>query len=125
MAQTFKAGTHYGDWEGTAAADGPHSDSVQDYLEKNGLISDEEFLIATSIYLIEGTPYIRAYTFTGGPAMESVQDAIAKHSGPIPVREIRLEITLGEFIKMFKQIHVILTWHGLNLQGVTFNPVED
>ena len=51
----FKAGTQYGDWEGTAAADGPNSDSIERYLEANGLINPGEYLIATSISIIEGS----------------------------------------------------------------------
>ena len=84
----FKAGTQYGDWEGTAAADGPNSDSIERYLEANGLINPGEYLIATSISIIEGSQYVNAHVVTGGPGMESVRDLIAKTMGPLPVREI-------------------------------------
>lgn len=123
MFETFKAGTHYGDWEGTAAADGHDLLSVHKYLRENDLMSDEEFLIATSVYVIEGSAFIRAYTFRGGPAMESVREEIAKDSDPVSVHEIRLEMTLDEYIKLFKQFNVVLTWRGLNLQGLAFNTV--
>ncbi len=51
--ESFKASVQYGDWEGTAAADGAHAISVDDYLEKKGLIKSGEFLLATSLWVGE------------------------------------------------------------------------
>jgi hypothetical protein len=45
-------------------------------------------------------------------------------TGPIPVREIRLELTLEEFFALFKRFDVMLTWDGLELEGRPFDIVE-
>ena len=37
--QFFKASTHYGDWEGTATADGNNEWSVEEYLTDKGVVN--------------------------------------------------------------------------------------
>jgi len=125
---TFKASTQYGDWEGTAAADSADvgAVSVSEYLRKKGLFKDDEFLMAIHLFVGENhnnklsKPYIRAFVFEGLDKYEDVRarlEELESEGEPIPVREIKMELSATEFIAMFKRFDVMLTWHDLPLNN--------
>jgi hypothetical protein len=124
----FKASVQYGDWNGTAAADEADQISLSRYLEKNGLVKDEEFLVASSIFIGEnhggkiGGVYITAYLFTP-PPNTTVDVALDAITGPIPVRELELEITLDEYVGFFKRFKVFHTKRYLNLEGREYEAI--
>lgn len=123
--ERFKASTQYGDWEGTAAADNQPT-SLHDFLEEKGLIEEHEFLLAATLYVGEhsyDSPYVKAYLFKGDD-YESVKKKLDANKGPIPVREVDIKLTTEEFLELFKRFDVMLTWHGLNLQGREFVTTE-
>lgn len=124
----FKASVQYGDWQGTAAADNADRVSLWKYLEDHHLIQTGEFLIATSMWVGEnhgklGSVFVRAYVYTKGNDFDTVKAALDATSGPIPVREIDLELTIEEFIILFKRFDLMLTRSGLDLTGREFKPV--
>src|SRR5712692_9178689 len=121
--ESFKASVQYGDWEGTAAADDAHTD-LREYLEGKKLINPNEFLIAASLYVDEGYTNVRVFAFQGGRHFESVKDALAAITGPIPVRAINVKLTQEEFIGLFKRFDVILTWKGFELEGRNYSVIE-
>jgi hypothetical protein len=127
---TFKAGVQYGDWEGTAAADGADATAVHNYLEEKGLIGKDEFLLAVNLGVGEnhggkiGSIFVRAFVFKGSNNFDTLKPVLDQMTGPIPVREIRLELTLEEFFGLFKRFDVMLTWDGLELEGRPFDIVE-
>ncbi|MGC9292697.1 MAG: hypothetical protein ACP5EP_08215 [Acidobacteriaceae bacterium] len=123
MMETFKASVQYGDWEGTAAADGAHPTSVEEYLGNKGLINPNEFLVAASLYVQEKSTYVRVFVFEHGKEFESVKDTLIATSGPILVREVEIELTLEEFVDLFKRFSVVLTWSGLQLEGRNYSVV--
>jgi|HubBroStandDraft_6_1064221.scaffolds.fasta_scaffold41548_2 hypothetical protein len=115
--ESFKASTQYGDWEGTVSADAAQANSLRELLQARGLIKPNEFLVAASFYYSEGEPNpVRALVFEGENKYESVQKVLTANSGPIPVREINVELTAEEFLRLFKRFHVMLTWHGFELE---------
>lgn len=124
----FKASVQYGDWDGTAAADDADQISLSHYLEKNGLAEEKEFLVASSIFIGEnhsgriGGVYITAYLFTP-PPNTTVDVALDAITGPIPVREIELEMTLEEFVGLFKRFKVFHTKRYLNLEGREYKAI--
>ena len=84
-----------------------------------GLINPDEFLIAATVCVSEhdyNSPYVRAFVFQKGNDFESVKKALATIKGAIPVRRIVVELTTEEFLGLFKRFHVMLTWHGLQLE---------
>jgi len=113
----FEASTQYGDWEGTAAADDKLRSSLREWLADKGLIEPGDFLIAATLHVLEINPYVHAFVFQNGQDYESVKNALASIEGPIPVRDVRVELTIEEFLGLFKQFSVVLTWHGLQLEG--------
>lgn len=123
--EDFKASTQYGDWGGKAAADDQLSD-LRDWLRNKGLMKPDEFLIAVTLHVLEHrytTPYIHAFVFIGDN-FESVKKALEDIEGPIPVREIKVELTTEEFFGFFKQFSVVLTWHGLPLEGRDYDAAQ-
>ena len=112
----FKASVQYGDWHGTAAADNTDfQERLHAYLEKKELMKPGEFLIAVSLWVGEGSTFIHAYLFEGGPSHDDVLNQLDAIDGPVPVREVTIEMPLQEFLKSFKRFNVILTWQNLPL----------
>jgi len=111
----FKASTHYGDWKGTAAADEDATRDLSEYLKDKGLIQENEFLLAISMFTGEGATLVRAFVSQGNN-LDSVQRALEETAGPIPVREIEVKLTSEEFLDLFKDIEIMLTYHGLELE---------
>jgi hypothetical protein len=124
--ESFKASAQYGDWKGTVAADSQPS-GLREWLEENKLIEDGEFLVAATLYVSEhnfDSPHVRAFVFENARKFESVRDAIAATKGPIPVREVRVNLSTEEFFDLFKRFDVMLTWHGLELEGREYSAKE-
>jgi hypothetical protein len=126
----FKASVQYGDWQGTAAADGDHASTLSSYLETKGLTKPGEFLIAMSLWVGEnhggelGSIIVRAFLFDGPRDHESVRMALANISGAIPVRAIDLTLTLEQFVLLFKRFDIVLTWRGLELEDREYSARE-
>ncbi|WP_419902151.1 hypothetical protein [Kiloniella sp.] len=129
----FKAGVQYGDWEGTAAADNADNQDLADYLENIGRYDPTtEFLISASLYVGEnnggqlGGTYIVAYVLDAVGA-QAAQQVIANTPDPLPVRCIRIEISLEEFVALFKRFSVMLTKRGLQLEDREYQclPTDD
>jgi len=119
----FKASTQYGDWKGTAAADEQY-DALRKLVRDKELIKPGEFLIAVTLHVIERHSYIHALVFEKGDTFESVKKALEEIDGPIPVRDVRVELTTEEFLALFKQFSVVLTWHGLPLEDREYQTTE-
>lgn len=113
---SFKASTHYADWKGTASADDAHN-SIHELLRKMGLIKENEFLLSVSFFSIEGSFFVSAKVFEGMGNVTGVEQYLAEHVGSIPVREAKFEMPPSDFLGLFKQFDVLLTWDGLKLEG--------
>jgi hypothetical protein len=129
----FRASVQYGDWEGTGAADDTDAGSLSlhRYLEQKGLIKPGEFLVAASLWVGENSGgkidsvFASAYLFNGGRDFESVQKALDAITGPIPVREVEVKLTLAKFIALFKRFDVELTRRGLSLTDREYRVIEE
>lgn len=123
--ESFKASTQYGDWQGTASADDVPTLSLDEYLEKNGLIKPHEFLIAASFYTSEHDfASISVFLFEGKD-FESVKAALDAVDGPVPVRRVDVKLTAKEFLDLFKRFHVMLTLHGLELDERAYDAADE
>lgn len=121
---TFTASVQYGDFKGTSAADDAHPECLSTYLEGKKMIKPGEFLIATSLWIGEShggkvdsvgiSAYLYAHQTT---KFDNVKEALDAHTGPIPVRVVDLELSLEEYIRLFKRFAVTLPRRGFNLDG--------
>jgi hypothetical protein len=125
---TFKASVQYGDWQGTAAADNGDTKTLSRFLEEKGLINENEYLLSTSVWIGEnhdgkiGGVGISAYLYTP-PLNTTIDVAIASASGPIPVRMVKLEISLEEYIGLFKRFKVVFTPKYIDLVGLEYQEI--
>jgi hypothetical protein len=118
---SFKAGVQYGDFGGTSAADRADDQDLGAYLRSNGLMRDNEFLIAIELWIGENhrgavaKPSIRALV-VDAPDYDGALRAALKQD-PVRVRVIELELALEEFLGFFKRFAVTLTVRGADLEG--------
>ena len=103
------------DWEGTAAADDAHK-NLSDYLRDKNLIRENEFLVAVSLFNSDGFTSIHAFVFEG-KEFEEVQEGLSAVTDPIPVRKVEVKLKTPELLEFFQRLHVVLTGHGLQLEG--------
>jgi len=122
---SFTASVQYDDFKGTAAADNADHTSLQEYLRNKALITAAEFVVGISLRIGENQGsrmagvYVAAYVYDGANAFDTVKAQIAAQD-PVEVRKIVLEISLEEFIVLFKRFAVILTPKGLGIDGRRF-----
>jgi hypothetical protein len=116
----FEAWVQYNDWKGTVAADNGVHETIRGYLRQHELMSNDEFLLSGSIYSIEGSTSIRVFLYRGGPNVKGVDKEIAATKYPVPVREVQLDITIDEFMKLFKIFSVTFQPDGINIKGKDF-----
>jgi hypothetical protein len=116
---TFTASAQYNDWKGSAAADNSDHKSIHDLLEEQGLITENDFLLAFSFWSGEGSLFIRAFVLEGADNYENAQGALELHD-PIPVKRADLKITMEQFFELFKRFDIVLCSSGLKLDGRQF-----
>jgi hypothetical protein len=132
---SFKAGVQYGDFEGSAAADRADHGDLGDYLRKNGLMREGEFLIAAEVWIGENHPKPGAPPWTNAVAEPSIRALVVDapdydgavrdvlNQDPVPVRKIDLPLTLNQFVGLFKRFAVTLTIRGGDLAGKDYREV--
>jgi hypothetical protein len=120
MSETMKASVHHSDWDGTAAASDTDGVAVRKYLEDRKLLSDDEFIVAIKLSVgekIDGQlaePFIQVLVLnTAG--YESVE-AVIRENETIILRKIDLDLSVLQFIGLFKRFSVALTVPGLGLE---------
>jgi hypothetical protein len=129
----FKASVQYGDWEGTAAADDADvgARSIERHLNEKKLLKPGEYLIATSLWVGENQNnkidyvFVRAFLFQSDGTFASVQRALRATDGPIPVRVVKISLSLEEFVCLFKRFNVMLTGKNLSLEDREFSETEE
>ena len=131
MSEIFQAGTQYGDWKGTAAADEYGADNAFDELfEATGKVNPEkEILIGFEFSNYEGSIFLAGY-FHRKPAENALgwyptlNNEFQRQTGPIKVKRVRVEITLEQFFKCFKRFNVMLADKALDITGREYEVTE-
>jgi hypothetical protein len=120
---TLRAHVHYEDWEGTAAADVADKRNLRSLLEKNGAFDPEtEFLAAIELSIWENQAatveqaHIRALIAQKPPG-ENWGPQFKEERDSIPLRSVPIEMSIAEFLGLFKRFAVTLTTGGLGLTG--------
>lgn len=131
---SFQAGTQYGDWKGTAAADeyGGGASSFEEVFEATGKVDkDNEVLIGFEFYAGEGYFSLRAYYHPKsqspdiGGWIPTLNGDFKKQQGPIQVKQVNVEITQEQFFKYFKRFNVVLVERGLDIIGRDYEFTEE
>lgn len=124
--ESFVAGVQYGDWKGTAAADNADLKDIHELLRSKGAYDyTKEAVIGVRLWIGENhgghveAPYVTAL-IVDAAGYGDVPKLLASQDGPIPVKRVELELTLEEFMGLFKRFSVVLTKSGLDLDGRTY-----
>lgn len=119
--ERFEAGVQFGDWSGTAEADGAATNDLGAVLKARGLVPAGQFLVGFDVWLSEATGAVgvKAYFAEG----DSYDDAVRKFppSGPVAITEVEVPLTLDEFLKCFKRFNIRATRQGMDLNGREFS----
>jgi hypothetical protein len=130
----FQAGTQYGDWHGTAAADEPGAadDSFDKLFEATGKVDTEkEIMIGFEFYAGEGHFFLGGYFHArpdhiGAGYYPTLNEKFQKNpAAPIRVKRVSVDITLEEFFKHFKRFNVVLVDDALDIIGREYEVIED
>jgi len=129
----FTAGTQYGDWKGTAAADefGDVTDKFDELFEATGKVDPEnDIMIAFECYAGEGHFYLAGYFHPKSTSnvlgwIPSLNDDFNKDPRPIKVRKVEVNLTLEQFFKYFKRFNVVLVQGNLDIIGRDYDEVSE
>ena len=126
--ESLKATTHNADWIGTVGADFTNVSAIEDYLRKRGLALPRGLLVAIKTSIGDGHSAPRRKVnvralFYDGQDFESIQRALAATRGPVPVREVTVDLTLEEFFEFFEDFDLTLTWPDAGFDGRQFTVV--
>lgn len=116
--EKFKASVQYGDWKGTAAADDADKVDARDWLKKNGLIQEGEFLVGITFYAGEnhGThqdPLFVEFLLTSQGDHDNVKTMINSSDAPVVVRRVKAKMGVVEFVGLFKRFSVCISAHEM------------
>jgi hypothetical protein len=129
----FKAGTQYGDWKGTAAADefGDATDDFDELFEATGKIDPEnDMMIAFEMYAGEGHFYLAGLFHPKSTSNKlgyepSLNDDFKNDPKPIRVRRVEVNLTLEQFFKYFKRFNVVLNRGSIDISGRDYEEISD
>ena len=112
--EIFKASAQYNDWKGSSAADSADQNGPSDWLKDNGHINDGEFLLGVTMFagenhgVHEDPVYVEFLIATPGD-YENVKSIIEGSTCPIEVRSIKIDMTLNQFMGLFKRFDITLS----------------
>ncbi|WP_312283933.1 hypothetical protein [Candidatus Igneacidithiobacillus taiwanensis] len=125
--EKFQATVQYNDFKGSAAADRTDQDDINNWLEKNGLKRDGEFLLGISFFAGENYGEHKEisveFLFATQGEHNSVKEMIEAHNGPVFVRRVTTDMPIAQFLGLFKRFSVSLSPRGM-LDGRDYTYVE-
>jgi len=114
---SLEASVHYGDYRGTAAADGHDQMGLMKLAGKYGVDTDKYFVIGVNIYIGEthGNKLGRARVVVlavdsslTGDSIDSVQEYVDEHEGSLQYEQFSIDAKLEEALLAFKRFDVVL-----------------
>lgn len=118
---TLKAGVQYKDWEGTVAADDADQRSFFHLLKEKKVMRDDEYPVAIDLYIGENhagkvqQPIISALLMKS-KGFDEAKSEIDKGE-KLKLRRVDVEISLTEYMALFKRFSIVLTRNGLDLES--------
>lgn len=117
----LRASVQYGDWRGSAAADDISHGDFHDHLRSIGEFGDDEFLVGIEVFIGDNhpgrppqPPMVSALLAARGD-FDTVKAKLRAQRDPIPLRRVRLDLTLDDLLRKFKRIAITFLRNGLDL----------
>jgi hypothetical protein len=119
--ERFRASVQYGDFKGTAAADGADRNDASQWLTDRGLKAEHEFLVGLTLLVGENRgvhedPVSVRFLLAERGDHDTVKAAIDSSNEAFPVRCVRTEMPIAEFLGLFKRFSVYISNHSM-LEG--------
>lgn len=70
-------------------------------------------------------PWVEALIMDKASDFDTLEAWLKAHPGPLPVRTVRIRMSVIEFIALFKRFSVMLTRRGLGLVGREYQHDDD
>ena len=127
---TFQASAQYYDWKGDVAADNADMQGIRDLMKERGLLSDNEFLVGVYLWLgeMDGSklerPFVYAYVIDADK-YENAEKTLKETSGPLRVKKVDLDLSMEEFLLLFKRFSLAISLKGLDLMGRELDVIEN
>ena len=127
---TFQASAQYNDWKGDVAADNADKQGIEILMRERGLLSDNEFLVGVDLWLGEmhgsklERPSVYAYVIDADK-YENAEKTLKETSGPLRVKKVDLDLSMEEFLLLFKRFSLAISWRGLDLMGRELDVIEN
>lgn len=125
----FKASTQYGDWTGSASADRADQMALVDLLREWGRLNAREFVVGAQLWVGENHNGKLGMTSVTAFAIDleghaTVPEAIAAAGDGLTLRKIEVDVTLEQFVGLFKRFAVSLSAPEFRLEGREFRTGE-
>ncbi|WP_334026384.1 hypothetical protein [Burkholderia gladioli] len=123
--ETFRASTQYEDWLGSASADRSDSTTLTDLLLERGLRTAEEFVVGAELSVGDnhdntiGRTTVTAYLAEGAGFDNALQ--AFEQARPPKLRKVQVDLSLEEFVCLFKRFSVTLSDPAFGLEGLEFS----
>lgn len=123
---TVQAGTQYGDWRGTAAADNTFQLDLAHFIREKKWMGSEDVLVAWEIYSGEiarrdgGVQLSITAHFAHASAVKGARAS----GGKVTVKSICFDMAALDFLEKFKQFAVAVSLHGDFGQLLAGDPVS-
>jgi hypothetical protein len=114
MNETMAASAQHSDWEGTVAADDADGVAIRKYLRERSLISDKELIVGIKLLIGDAQvdrPFIQVLVIDA-VGYDSVAE-ILRANDTIILRKIDLDLSLSQFVGLFKRFSVTFAVPGL------------
>jgi hypothetical protein len=114
MNKRMAASAQHCDWEGTVAADDADGVAIRKYLRERSLISDKELIVGMKFLVGDAEvekPLIQVLVIDA-VGYDSVAE-ILRANDTIILRKINLDLSLSQFVGLFKRLSVTFAVPGL------------
>jgi hypothetical protein len=117
----LKANVQYNDWEGTVAADDADQRSFFTLLKEKNAMKEDEYPVSINLYIAENhagkveQPSISVLLMKS----KNADDAKAQigNGGKLKLRRVDIEISLNEYVGLFKRFDIVLTRNKFGLEN--------
>ncbi|BFR49497.1 hypothetical protein RVX_R25580 [Nitratidesulfovibrio sp. HK-II] len=126
--EKFQASVQYGDYKGTACADGHDRHTLQGYIKEKGLVQEGELIVGISMFSGEVHGRVQdgnvsvSVLVADVKGFDAFQDSISSGED-VDIREICLDMRLEEFFGFFKRFKICVSSHGV-IDGVEIRIAE-
>ncbi len=118
MLEIFKASVQYNDMKGSSAADKSDMNTASKWLQDNGKMNDDEFIVGISMYVGENhgshrDPISVTFLISELSGYDNIPEMLEASGDTIKVRKVSEQMNITDFFALFKRFNVTLSNQGI------------